>query len=305
MKKFFKFKKGKLSLIIIITTVFLFTSAITVYALNTWNEGYRINTETKEVKVDSSENCHKVTNTSGNSYFIPTKTTAEWNAFAGNLPSGVSIGSCDPVCVPGLCKLCPGPTVPADDVACGTIDCDGLNYYYTSGAASAAGTNYCKYRNYADITSNRCEGIENCKDANTSDCTSYGDSTAATCGICKYASGACSSCSNYANGTSCGSSKECDGSGNCVAVSTCTAGDYYDWTGACSTFCAGMGGSKTGVGFKAAAGCVDIPCDNTFIIFEPVHDAVECYSECIFTPQPLGLPMFHTIRVTMCRCSCP
>ena len=96
MKKFFKFKKGKLSLIIIIATVFLFISAITVYALNTWATGYRVNTETKDVLVGASQACHKVTNTSSNSYFIPTKTTAEWDSFASHLPSGVSIGSCLP-----------------------------------------------------------------------------------------------------------------------------------------------------------------------------------------------------------------
>ena len=125
-------------------------------------------------------------------------------------------------CTPGLCSACPGPTMPADDSACGTIDCDGRNYYYTSGTASATGTNYCKYRNYADIISSRCEGLGNCKDANTSDCVSYLDSTKATCGICKYAEGACSTCKNYVAGTSCGTGKECDGSGGCV-TSECIA----------------------------------------------------------------------------------
>ena len=72
----------------------LFLSSITVYALNIWNLGYRIYTQTKEVKVGSSQACHKVTNTSSNSYFIPTRTTTEWNAFANNSPSGVTIGSC-------------------------------------------------------------------------------------------------------------------------------------------------------------------------------------------------------------------
>jgi len=101
----------------------------------------------------------------------------------------------------------------ADDADCGTIDCDGENYYFTDGSASPTATNYCKYRDYADITSNRCEGLGDCKDANTADCTSYSDSTAATCDTCKYATGACSSCTNYTAGTDTGTCRECNGAG--------------------------------------------------------------------------------------------
>ena len=245
----FNFKKLKFTkkyfFIFGIVIFLLFLSSITVYALNIWNLGYRIYTQTKEVKVGSSQACHKVTNTSSNSYFIPTKTTTEWNAFANNPPSGVTIGSC---CTPGLCKLCPGPTMPADDFSCGIIDCDGLNYYYTSGSASVTGTNYCIYRNYADITSNRCEGLGNCKDANTSDCINYSNSTVATCGICKYASTNCNNngtCTNYTAGTSCGTNKECDGSGNCVSScvsyqgnscggSSCVYAGTYNCSGSCT-----------------------------------------------------------------------
>lgn len=135
---------------------------------------------------------------------------------------GTTLGSCSNYAAgtdTGICRECDGSggeRAPSDDSACGTIDCDGKNIYFTSGGASATGTNYCKYRNYADITSNRCEGLGNCKDANTADCTSYVDSTAATCGTCKYASGACSSCTNYGSGTSCGTGMECDGAGNCA-----------------------------------------------------------------------------------------
>ena len=38
--------------------------------------------------------CKKIDNTSGVDYFVPTKTTAEWDSFAGNLPSGVTVESC-------------------------------------------------------------------------------------------------------------------------------------------------------------------------------------------------------------------
>ncbi len=122
----------------------------------------------------------------------------------------------------GLCAECNGAgscsQVPADDPSCGTIDCDGMNYYYTSGSPSATTTNYCAFRDYDDITIGRCEGLGDCKDANTGDCISHSDPLVASCGTCKYATGACSSCTNYPSGTSCGTGKECDGNGNCLAI---------------------------------------------------------------------------------------
>ena len=194
--------------------------------------------------------------------------------------------------------------MPADDSSCGTIDCDGKNYYYTSGTASATGTNYCKYRNYADLTSSRCEGLGDCKDANTTDCTSYANSTAATCGTCKYATGACNSCSNYASGTSCGTNKECNGSGSCVNK-PCVAGNYYNWSGSCSNFCASIGGTTTGVGVLYFYKPNTIPCGNShtatywpswsFAFTEcQVHDYTDEFGDYMYSDL-----------VTMCRCSCP
>ncbi len=135
-----------------------------------------------------------------------------------NYDSGTSCGSglvCDGSgnCISPLCSDGAG----TDDPDCGIIDCDGLNYYYTSGTASVEGTNYCILRDYDDITTDRCEGLSDCKDANTADCTSYSDPTAATCGQCKYATGACSSCTNYPIYTSClGAYYCCDGTGLCT-----------------------------------------------------------------------------------------
>ena len=138
----------------------------------------------------------------------------------------------------GTCKICNSSgscaSTPADDSACGTIDCDGLNNYYQSGTQSPTATEYCYYRDYDDITTNRCEGFGNCKDANTSDCTSYSDSLQYSCGTCKYISssnctgGTKGSCSNYSLGTSCGTNMECDGAGNCVSICECTSGVCCD-----------------------------------------------------------------------------
>jgi len=176
--------------------------------------------------------------------------TYEWNEISGVVPpvdddsdgyisytdGGDDCFDNDPNINPGSgakCNYDPANVcaVPADDSSCGTIDCDGKNYFFTSGSASPTGTNYCKKRDYVDITSNRCEGYNTCKGANSAFCTSFSEPTVATCGTCKFASGACSSCSNYASGTGCGGSNKCDGSGNCM---TCDAdGDGYLRTGAC------------------------------------------------------------------------
>ena len=119
----------------------------------------------------------------------------------------------------GLCAVCDGDSgqqSPTDDADCGTIDCDGLNNYFTKGDASASGTNYCMSRDYADLTSARCLELGVCKAANGNGCTSYADSEAASCGACKYATGACQACVNYADDTVCASGKWCK-SGACVA----------------------------------------------------------------------------------------
>jgi len=98
--------------------VFLVTAGA-VYALDAWHTGFRINTETKNVYVGSAQTCYKVTNTSGNSYFIPTKTIAEWSSFFIHLPGGASVGQCQrlPKCGPAWLfnHQCIGP---AGEKAC-------------------------------------------------------------------------------------------------------------------------------------------------------------------------------------------
>ncbi|MCG2717233.1 MAG: hypothetical protein L6408_00150 [Nanoarchaeota archaeon] len=89
------------------------------------------------------------------------------DSYAAN---GTSCGTCK-TCNSGLCN-----TTPADDSACGTIDCDGLDV---------------TCRNYNDLTTSRCEGFGDCKDANTADCTSYINNDGTTCrasaGVCDVA----------------------------------------------------------------------------------------------------------------------
>jgi len=71
-------------------------------------------------------------------------------------------------------------------------------------------------RDYADLESGRCLELGACKTANGDGCSAYADTEVASCGLCKYATGACQECLEYADETSCGSGKWCE-SGSCVA----------------------------------------------------------------------------------------
>lgn len=96
--------KGKLKKFkfLIFLGIFLFVLSGAVYifytmaVIGTWDAGYRVNTGAgpQDITINVGGTCQRITNTSGKDYFIPTKTTAEWNAFNANLPSGVATSSC-------------------------------------------------------------------------------------------------------------------------------------------------------------------------------------------------------------------
>jgi len=119
----------------------------------------------------------------------------------------------------GTCNGSGGCQYPSTSVTCSSLqDCDYLNYYYQSGTESPTATENCYYRDYAD-TYQYCNGSGSCSTLN---CSAYSNPLQYSCGTCKYISSSnCTgatlgSCSNYTKGTSCDSSKECDGNGNCV-----------------------------------------------------------------------------------------
>ena len=123
-------------------------------------------------------------------------------------------GNCE---VAGLCSGGEG----SDDPDCGIISCSG--WYIQLGTESAINAEYCY--NKTNITTNRCEGIEDCKDPNTSDCSSQPDNELQySCEECQYISDSdCNgatlgSCSNYPQGTPCSGDEECDGNGHCGNV---------------------------------------------------------------------------------------
>lgn len=85
--------KKKFSKIVMIA-IFAIVAIPLVYALNTIDTGFRSDSGAPEFTIDAHGVCKKVTNTSGKSYFIPTKTPSEWTDFRGNLPLSVSLVDC-------------------------------------------------------------------------------------------------------------------------------------------------------------------------------------------------------------------
>lgn len=98
----FKIKK---ILILWICAVAIALTAGIVYALDSWDTGFRVNNGiTGMIDLSSHSDpacreCKKVTNSAGQDIFIGTKTCAEWNAFKASvqvngIPSGVTISNC-------------------------------------------------------------------------------------------------------------------------------------------------------------------------------------------------------------------
>ncbi len=151
-------------------------------------------------------------------------------------PAGTSVG---------LCAECDGngsETMPADDPSCGTVDCGG--WYTKTGTRGPTATEYCY--GHQDITSNRCEGLGDCKDSNSSDCDGQplDANPILTCGVCQYMTG-CSGttmpqCVNYPPDTptsgTCGTGVcerpfVCDGAGNNGCTPGSPTGDDTDCNG--------------------------------------------------------------------------
>jgi len=64
-----------------------------VFALGTYNTGYRVNSGAgpQTITIDAGGTQKTITNTSGRDIFIPTRTSAEWTAFESNAPTNVTV----------------------------------------------------------------------------------------------------------------------------------------------------------------------------------------------------------------------
>lgn len=91
------FKKRKWFVLFLFFSFFIFVGEI--FALNTKDTGYRVDSYSVPVEVTTAEDlaCHKITNSvPGKDFFIPSKTLAEWNLFSNYADSepGLDIESC-------------------------------------------------------------------------------------------------------------------------------------------------------------------------------------------------------------------
>lgn len=90
-----KWKVNKL--LVLYISIFLVLVSAIIFAINAWNEGYKFDDGGNIcVTVNSAGGAqYRVYDTgySGNSVFVPTKTTAEWDAFVAGKPAGISTGS--------------------------------------------------------------------------------------------------------------------------------------------------------------------------------------------------------------------
>ena len=98
----FKIKKYKWIVLIVFLLFFIFVGVV-YSSIDYWSDGYRVNhLSQKEVyhgnangTAKEAYDCHIVTNNnSSNDYFVPTKTTTEWNAFTSSLPANVAVEGC-------------------------------------------------------------------------------------------------------------------------------------------------------------------------------------------------------------------
>jgi hypothetical protein len=184
-------------------------------------------------------------------------------------PCGICDGSgtCAPspgnVC--GLCKMCDSAggctAMPADDTACGTIDCDGLD-------------TVC--RDFHDLTSNRCAAPGVCKTANSSAaCDVYTDAPLGTQCLAPFCDGTvlyrAHQCGTGALGGQCteGGTQDCTPYGcsggacrtSCATGADCAPTAYCDG-GVCRL--RGVNGALCTDGAECQSGfCVDDVCCNT------------------------------------------
>src|SRR5438093_907435 len=118
---------------------------------------------------------------------------------AGGVCMDVSQAGCiNDVACAGPCMACTTAgtctATPADDIACGVIDCDGLDT---------------TCRDYTDLISARCAAFGVCKTPNSADCTRYVDALSST--VCRAAVAGCDQ------------PEYCDGQGSCPPdVTACT-----------------------------------------------------------------------------------
>lgn len=86
-------KKLKNILPIFLASLLFFSSIPNVYAINSVNSGFRLNSNAQTINAHNT--CRVSRTTSGSNVFAPTRTSSEWSNFISNRPSNVSLSSCE------------------------------------------------------------------------------------------------------------------------------------------------------------------------------------------------------------------
>ncbi|MEK6608440.1 MAG: FG-GAP-like repeat-containing protein [Myxococcota bacterium] len=168
--------------------------------------------------------------------------------------AGTSCGTCSACNASGACSV-----LPADDAACGTIDCDGLDT---------------QCRDYHDLLAARCAAVGACNEPNSPACASFDDLT----GACDDAS-VCTTGDACAGGLCTGAPIVCDDANPCT-VDACepVAGCFVTPT-TCND-----GDACTDDACDSVTGCFATPtiCNDGNVCTD---DACDSATGCLFTPN--------------------
>jgi len=119
--------------------ILLFSFILPLAALNAEQidaQRWKVNVGATETITGPDGACRKVTNNSASDIFVPIKTAAEWQAFLGHLPPGVTLSACiycgDGVCngaescssCPQDCGSCCGDSVCGNGESCSNCRAD-------------------------------------------------------------------------------------------------------------------------------------------------------------------------------------
>ena len=243
---------------ILLFTSFIFLIAFTVVkAIDNNNDGYQLSPG-ETINIDVHDESRSLTNNGSNTYFIPTRTAAEWTSFINNAPTDISI------VVDIDCAGTPFGTNWESDCGCVPAsndgnDCDDCNNI-PDGIAYLDNCNNC----VAGDT-----GITAC----TADCSGTwgGSATTDACGECGGTNTECLS-----NGITCSADVQC--SSDYCYYGCCGGSSYIDACGVC-------GGS--GPSYNCGSSCGGIQCGSSNCSSPPTN--YNCSGSCVVDTDCSGV----------------
>lgn len=81
---------NKLKTILIISLSFIVLSGVIIYAIDSWDTGWRIYAGTQKIITISTGTLYQITNNCAYGLFVPTRILTEWDSFVVSKPSCIS-----------------------------------------------------------------------------------------------------------------------------------------------------------------------------------------------------------------------